>query len=304
MATLTDAELQYGDPTGDDVLKRRARRLPRARARRRRRPEPGRRHQRLRPGAEPALRRAQGARGDADRARGPEQPGEPRDRRPRRAGAVPVPVDEHGPPGRRARRRRRGHRHARPPAPDRRRARRRSAAPQLLQWLRDHDALAIEDDYDAEYRYDRAAIGALQGLEPSGSSTRARRARRSRPRCGSAGSSSRADLVEPIRHEKYLADLGTARIEQHAFADFIARGELDRHLRRMRARYRARRDALVEALRGGAARGDGQGHRRRAARHGRAAAAATTRPRSAARRPSSGSTCERSMTTRRPARRR
>ena len=37
---------------------------------------------------------------------------------------------------------------------------------QLLQWLRDHDALAIEDDYDAEYRYDRAAIGALQGLEP------------------------------------------------------------------------------------------------------------------------------------------
>ena len=55
-------------------------------------------------------------------------------------------------------------------------------------------------------------------------------------------------LVEPIRHGKYLADLGTARIEQHAFADFIARGELDRHLRRMRARYRARRDALVAAL--------------------------------------------------------
>ena len=28
------------------------------------------------------------------------------------------------------------------------------------------DALAIEDDYDAEFRYDRAAVGALQGLEP------------------------------------------------------------------------------------------------------------------------------------------
>jgi len=55
-------------------------------------------------------------------------------------------------------------------------------------------------------------------------------------------------LVEPIRHGKYLADLGTARIEQHAFADFIARGELDRHLRRMRAKYRGRRDALVAAL--------------------------------------------------------
>jgi GntR family transcriptional regulator/MocR family aminotransferase len=57
-----------------------------------------------------------------------------------------------------------------------------------------------------------------------------------------------AALLEPLRGEKLLADLGTARIEQHAFADFIARGELDRHLRRMRGRYRARRDALVAAL--------------------------------------------------------
>jgi GntR family transcriptional regulator/MocR family aminotransferase len=119
---------------------------------------------------------------------------------------------------------------------------------QLLHWLRDRDALAIEDDYDAEYRYDRAAIGALQGLDPD--------------RVVYAGSASKTlapalrlgwlvvplELVEPIRHGKYLADLGTARIEQHALADFIARGELDRHLRRMRTRYRARRDALVEAL--------------------------------------------------------
>ena len=51
-----------------------------------------------------------------------------------------------------------------------------------------------------------------------------------------------------MRHEKALADRGTARIEQHALADFLARGELDRHLRRMRVRYRARRDALLEAL--------------------------------------------------------
>jgi DNA-binding transcriptional MocR family regulator len=50
-----------------------------------------------------------------------------------------------------------------------------------------------------------------------------------------------------VRREKLLADRGTARIEQHAFADFLTRGELDRHLRRMRGRYRARRDALLEA---------------------------------------------------------
>jgi len=38
------------------------------------------------------------------------------------------------------------------------------------------------------------------------------------------------------------------RIEQHALADFIVRAELDRHLRRMRLRYRARRDLLLAAL--------------------------------------------------------
>ena len=36
----------------------------------------------------------------------------------------------------------------------------------LLAWLRERGAIAIEDDYDAEYRYDRAAVGALQGLDP------------------------------------------------------------------------------------------------------------------------------------------
>ena len=36
----------------------------------------------------------------------------------------------------------------------------------LLGWLRERGAVAIEDDYDAEYRYDRAAVGALQGLDP------------------------------------------------------------------------------------------------------------------------------------------
>jgi GntR family transcriptional regulator/MocR family aminotransferase len=55
-------------------------------------------------------------------------------------------------------------------------------------------------------------------------------------------------LVGAVGHEKELADRTTALIEQHAFADFLTRGELDRHLRRMRPRYRARRDAIVDAL--------------------------------------------------------
>jgi GntR family transcriptional regulator/MocR family aminotransferase len=118
----------------------------------------------------------------------------------------------------------------------------------LLAWLRARGAIAIEDDYDAEYRYDRAAVGALQGLEPD--------------RVVYAGSASKTlapalrlgwlvvppSLLDAVTDEKDLADCGTARIEQQAFANFLARGELDRHLRRMRARYRRRRDLLVEAL--------------------------------------------------------
>jgi GntR family transcriptional regulator/MocR family aminotransferase len=119
---------------------------------------------------------------------------------------------------------------------------------QLLAWLRERDAIAIEDDYDAEYRYDRAAVGALQGLEPD--------------RVVYAGSVSKTlapalrigwlvvppALLDAVAEEKIRADRGTGRIDQHAFADFLTRGELDRHLRRMRTRYRARRDALVEAI--------------------------------------------------------
>jgi GntR family transcriptional regulator/MocR family aminotransferase len=55
-------------------------------------------------------------------------------------------------------------------------------------------------------------------------------------------------LLDTVTGEKDLADCGTARIDQHAFAGFLSRGELDRHLRRMRTRYRRRRDLLVAAL--------------------------------------------------------
>ena len=57
-----------------------------------------------------------------------------------------------------------------------------------------------------------------------------------------------AALLDAVRYEKSISDQTTARIEQHALADFIGRGELDRHLRRMRLSYRARRDAVLAAL--------------------------------------------------------
>src|SRR5690606_21760809 len=36
----------------------------------------------------------------------------------------------------------------------------------LLEWAAAGDGVVVEDDYDAEYRYDRAPVGALQGLAP------------------------------------------------------------------------------------------------------------------------------------------
>jgi GntR family transcriptional regulator/MocR family aminotransferase len=118
----------------------------------------------------------------------------------------------------------------------------------LLAWLRDRDAIAIEDDYDAEFRYDRAAVGALQGLEPEHVVYAGTVSKTLVPalRIGWVAVPSR--LLDAVAEEKRLADRTTAQIDQHAFAHFLTSGELDRHLRRMRVRYRSRRDALVAAL--------------------------------------------------------
>jgi GntR family transcriptional regulator/MocR family aminotransferase len=53
----------------------------------------------------------------------------------------------------------------------------------------------------------------------------------------------------PLISVKTIEDCGSETIGQLALQDFIARGELDRHLRRMRLRYQRRREALMESLR-------------------------------------------------------
>jgi GntR family transcriptional regulator/MocR family aminotransferase len=118
----------------------------------------------------------------------------------------------------------------------------------LLAWLRTCGTIAIEDDYDAEYRYDRAAVGALQGLEPDHVVYAGSASKTLAPALRLGWLAVPARLLEAVTDEKDLADCGTARIDQHAFATFLARGELDRHLRRMRTRYRRRRDLLVDSL--------------------------------------------------------
>jgi GntR family transcriptional regulator/MocR family aminotransferase len=118
----------------------------------------------------------------------------------------------------------------------------------VLRWAAASGAVVIEDDYDSEYRYDRTPVGALQGMAPD--------------RVVYAGSASKTlapglrlgwfvmpgHLAEPMAEAKIAADRGSPALEQLALADLIAKGEFDRHLRRMRPVYRRRRDALLTAL--------------------------------------------------------
>ncbi|MGH2382574.1 MAG: PLP-dependent aminotransferase family protein [Candidatus Limnocylindria bacterium] len=118
----------------------------------------------------------------------------------------------------------------------------------LAAWAVRHDALIIEDDYDAEYRYDRDPIGAIQGIAPDHVIYAGSASKTLAPGLRLGWLLAPASLVEPLADAKIAADNGSPALEQLAFADFVSRGELGRHLRRMRLLYRRRRDALVEAL--------------------------------------------------------
>jgi GntR family transcriptional regulator/MocR family aminotransferase len=122
---------------------------------------------------------------------------------------------------------------------------RRSA---LLDWAEEREALIIEDDYDSELRLDRGAIGALQGVAPERVCLIGTSSKRLMPGLRLGWMLCPSWLTGEITLLKGLSDGGTPVIEQLALADFILRGELDRHLRRMRTSYRRRREAMLEAL--------------------------------------------------------
>jgi GntR family transcriptional regulator/MocR family aminotransferase len=124
-------------------------------------------------------------------------------------------------------------------SPQRRRA--------LLEWARE-PRLVIEDDYDAEHRYGRAPVRALQPL--------------AREHVAHTGSTSKTLapgmrlgwLVPPRRlaadliAARHASDLGSPTLPQLVLAQLLASGEYDRHLRLVRNRQRQRRRAVLEAL--------------------------------------------------------
>ncbi|MFH8489962.1 MocR-like pyridoxine biosynthesis transcription factor PdxR [Streptomyces longisporoflavus] len=118
----------------------------------------------------------------------------------------------------------------------------------VIDWARTRGGLVLEDDYDGEFRYDREPVGAVQGLDPE--------------RVVYMGSVSKSlspgvrlgwlvlpeHLIDDVLAAKGEREAWVSVVDQLTLADLIETGHYDRHIRRMRQRYRHRRDQLVAAL--------------------------------------------------------
>ena len=118
----------------------------------------------------------------------------------------------------------------------------------LVDWARRTGGLVVEDDYDAEFRYDRDPVGCLQGLAPDAVAYLGSVSKALAPALRLGWLAVPADHRAAVHARKAAADLGGPVLEQLAFADLLATGGYDRHLRRARRAHRQRRDALVAAL--------------------------------------------------------
>ena len=120
---------------------------------------------------------------------------------------------------------------------------------ELLRWAATANAWIIEDDNDSEYRYSSRPVGSLQGMDSDG-------------RVIYLGTFSEGlfpalrlgymvvprQLVAPFLRVRETLDLFSPTLYQLAVNDFLREGQFARHLRRMRAIYLARRDALLAAI--------------------------------------------------------
>jgi GntR family transcriptional regulator/MocR family aminotransferase len=119
---------------------------------------------------------------------------------------------------------------------------------QLLAWSRECDGIIVEDDYDAEFRYDRDPVGSMQGLDPDRVVALGTVSKSLAPALRLGWAVVPAALADDVAAEKEVADRGSSGIDQAALAILVESGRYDRHLRRMRAEYSRRRGVLVAAL--------------------------------------------------------
>jgi GntR family transcriptional regulator/MocR family aminotransferase len=125
-------------------------------------------------------------------------------------------------------------------APERRRA--------LLDWARS-GGLVIEDDYDAEHRYDRAPVAALAAPAPERVVHLGSVSKTLAPALRLGWVVAPPDVREELVVRKQWSDITSPALGQLALAELIMSGGFERHLRTVRVRQRTRRDALLAALR-------------------------------------------------------
>jgi len=118
---------------------------------------------------------------------------------------------------------------------------------ELVRWARE-GGLVIEDDYDAEFRYDRAPLGALQGLAPDRVVYLGTVSKTLAPGLRLGWLIVPPALIDAVVQAKALDDLGCSTLEQLVLSRLLETSAYDRHLRKARRRNRVRRDALIEAV--------------------------------------------------------
>ncbi len=118
----------------------------------------------------------------------------------------------------------------------------------LVAWARDSGALILEDDYDAELRYDRGPAGTLQGLAPDVVVLAGTTSKTLAPALRLGWLLLPAALVPIAVSTRTMADGGGPRIDEWGLAELISSGAFDRHVRAARQRYRAKRATLLDAL--------------------------------------------------------
>jgi GntR family transcriptional regulator / MocR family aminotransferase len=118
----------------------------------------------------------------------------------------------------------------------------------LLDWASD-GGLIIEDDYDAEFRYDRAPVPAMHASAPGQIAYAGSVSKTLAPGMRLGWLVPPPELYDDIVLAKHASDLGAPALPQLVLARLITSGALEQHIRQVRIRQRRRRDALLGALR-------------------------------------------------------
>jgi len=117
----------------------------------------------------------------------------------------------------------------------------------LVEWAR-AGGVVIEDDYDAEHRYDRPPVPALHGLVPEQVCYTGSVSKLLAPALRVGWLLVPSRWREAVVAAKRNADLGNAVLPQLVLAELMTSGALDRHLRLLRRRHIRRRDAMIAAV--------------------------------------------------------